>query len=71
VRSGLEELEVLPFPKVQLRARIIPSGSLLVSLKLQLRPVQVAVKFAAGERFPAGAEGAVAVKVLEEMLLAP
>ena len=55
-------MEVLPSPRLQLQAATLPSGSMLVSVKWQVRPVQLDVNDAAGGWFPGGPwQGAVPV----------
>ena len=47
-------VDVVPSPKLQLQATTLPSGSVLVLVKVQLSPVQFDVNAAVGGRFPGG-----------------
>ena len=62
--DGFAAVDVAPSPNVQLYALIEPSGSLLVLVKLQLRPLQLDVKFAVGGWF-----GAVTVTLFDVVVL--
>ena len=58
--------DVAPSPKVQLQPTTWPSGSVLPSVKLQAKPVQLEVKAALGDWF-----AAVAVTVIAEVPICP
>ena len=54
MRDGFVCDEVAPSPKVQLRAAMLPSASLLPSVKAHVSPVQVCVNAATGGLFDVG-----------------
>src|SRR5436190_18770400 len=49
VCAGFAAVAVAPSPKLQLQPTTLPSGSVLVLVKLQVSPVQVWVKAAVGD----------------------
>ena len=57
MRDGLRSEEAPPSPKVQLWLATVPSGSLLVLVKLQLSPEQLALKLATGGWLVGGGGG--------------
>ena len=52
MRLGFCAVELAPSPKVQLQATIVPSLSLLPSVKLQVRSSQLLLNAAVGGVFP-------------------
>src|SRR2546426_796508 len=49
VCDGFATVAVAPSPKLQLHPTMVPSGSVLVLVKLQVSPVQLCVKAAVGD----------------------
>src|SRR2546429_9564663 len=67
VWDGFATVAVAPSPKLQLHPTTVPSGSVLVLVKLQASPVQVWVKAAVG-----GVLGGVTVRLCDvESVLPP
>ena len=58
MRLGLGEVDVAPSPNVQLQPVTVPSGSKLRSVKVQVKPLQLEVKSAAGSWFAGGSSSA-------------
>ena len=68
---GLCVVAVPPSPKVQLQPATRPSGSLLASVKVQARLVQLDVNAATGGWFGGGGGGAVTVTDFDVVPVAP